>query len=60
MLLVRITVLREYLREALLVNRQGRQEIVSPLFEMLRDDNVRRLCNSFVGANGCSLERGLG
>ncbi len=60
MLLVRITVLREYLREALLVNRQGRQEIVSPLFEMLRDDNVRRLCNSFVGANGRSPEKGPG
>jgi hypothetical protein len=37
-----------------------RQELVSPLFEMLRDDNVRRLCDSVVGANGCSPEIGLG
>ncbi len=27
---------------------------------MLRDDNVRRLCNSLVGANGRSPEKGPG
>ena len=37
-----------------------RQELVSPLFEMLRDDNSRRLCESFVGANGCSPDKGPG
>ena len=36
------------------------QERVSPLFEILRDDNVRRLCDSFVGANGRSPEKGPG
>ena len=35
------------------------QEFVSLLFEMLRDDNVRRLCDSFVGANGCSPVSGF-
>ena len=39
-------------------DRDRRQEPVSHLFEMLRDDNVRRLCDSFVGANGCSPEKG--
>jgi hypothetical protein len=37
-----------------------RQELVSPQFEMLQDDNFRRLCDSVVGANGRSPERGLG
>jgi len=41
------------------IDGDRRQEPVSPLFEMLRDDNVRRLCNSFVGANGCSPEKVL-
>jgi len=41
------------------IDGDRRQEPVSPLFEMLRDDNVRRLCNSFVGANGCSPEKAL-
>jgi len=39
------------------IDGDRRQELVSPLFEMLPDDNSRRLCNSFVGANGCSPER---
>jgi len=42
------------------IDGDRRQEPVSPLFEMLRDDNVRRLCNSFVGANGRSPEKGPG
>ena len=29
----------------------------SILGQALRDDNVIRLCNSFVGANGCSPEK---
>jgi len=40
-------------------NRWGTQEPVSPEFEMLRDDNVRRLCDSFVGANGRSPVSGF-
>jgi len=39
------------------IDGDRRQELVSPLFEMLRDDNFRRLCSSFVGANGSSPER---
>ncbi len=39
------------------IDGDRRQEPVSPLFEMLRDDNVRRLCDSFVGANGRSPEK---
>ncbi len=42
------------------IDVERRQEFVILLFEMLRDYNVRRLCDSFVGANGCSPERGLG
>ena len=41
------------------IDGDRRQEPVSTLFEMLRDDNVRRLCGSFVGANGCSPEKVL-
>ena len=36
------------------IDGDRRQKPVSPLFEMLRDDNSRRSCSSFVGANGCS------
>ena len=32
-------------------DRDRNQEPVSPEFEMLRDDNVRRLCDAFVGEN---------
>jgi len=39
------------------IDGDRRKELVSPLFEMLRDDNSRRLCNSLVGANGRSPER---
>jgi len=40
-------------------NVDRRQELVSPLFEMLRDDKFRRLCDFVVGANGCSPVSGF-